>query len=343
MNGKQTLAITSRLRSAVRPSFMYILRRAAITSSALLVIFSIAAITHVKLGVQASSTATSRAGRPHALQSMMGQSAYFAYWRSDSSFDSTLVMNNASSSDLTVQPTLYNLEGAALTVAEVKLPARQHVSVKISDWISASAGGSSFQQGSLILNYMSGNAADLGALLTVTDPIHSLSFDVPDEMPMSYMSSRLEGIWWLPTQRSDYSLVVSNMANTAVSMTLSGTAEAKHGGRASSGAELGPHQTRVFSLHDLAGAGLLPAAGSRNAGGITVEHQGEPGSVLAYGMASQSDIGFSSHFPFEDPAMAMSTSLSAAHILVGAPDVAGLPNGAVFSANAILGNLSDSA
>jgi hypothetical protein len=96
---------------------------------------------------------------------IMAQSAYFGYWRNDATVGSVLVLNNATNIELTVRPTLYNSAGQALSVSPVTLAARQHVSINIADWIGASAAGTGFQEGSLILNYQSQSPADVGALL----------------------------------------------------------------------------------------------------------------------------------------------------------------------------------
>ncbi|MGH9764706.1 MAG: hypothetical protein ACREAC_28050, partial [Blastocatellia bacterium] len=177
-------------------------------------------------------------------------------------------------------------------------------------------------------------------MLTVTDAAHRLSFDVPDEMPMSYSSSKLEGMWWLPTETSRYNLVISNMSGASVPVTLSPSGKAQGAVNQPLSLTLTPHQVRVLGLADIVGSGLAPAAALGSVGGIRIIHSGQPGSVLAYGMTSEDDTGFSSRFPFVDPTMSVSNSLSATHIMIGTPDVEGLPQDSVFSATAILRNTS---
>src|SRR5262249_22901979 len=210
----------------------------------------------------------------------------------------------------------------------------------IADWIGAAPDGSGFQEGSLTLNYQSESAADVGALLTVTDTEHHFSLDVPDEMPMSYTSSKLEGMWWLPAATSEYHLVISNMGGSSSAVTLTPNSQAKGAINQPLTLTLGPHQVRVLSLGEIVGPKLGPVRGLGNVGGIRIVHSGQPGTVLAYGMVRDNEKGISSRFPFFDPTTGDSSTLSATHILVGAPDIAGLPANASFSATAILRNIS---
>jgi hypothetical protein len=115
-----------------------------------------------------------------------------------------------------VNPTLYNLAGQPLAVGPIVLPPRQQIAAKIADWLAQSGVGEDLKQGNLILNYEAPDPAYLGAQVTVTNPAASLSFDFRDEMPMSFASSVLEGMWWRPDDASTYDLVLSDIEGDSV-------------------------------------------------------------------------------------------------------------------------------
>jgi hypothetical protein len=99
---------------------------------------------------------------------------------------------------MNVNPLMYNLAGQPLVVSPIVLAPRQQITANVADWLAQSGAGPEFKQGNLVLNYEAPDAAFLGAQVTVGDPASSLSYDFRDEMPMSFKSSRLEGMWWQP-------------------------------------------------------------------------------------------------------------------------------------------------
>jgi hypothetical protein len=109
------------------------------------------------------------------------QTVFFAYWSVEAGFRSSVVLNNASVTQLTVQPTLYNLSGQPLTVSPIVLGPRQEVTANIADWLAQSGAGDSYNQGSLSLSYDAPDANYLGSQLSVVNAALSVSFDVPSE------------------------------------------------------------------------------------------------------------------------------------------------------------------
>jgi len=172
--------------------------------------------------------------------------------------------------------------------------------------------------------------------MTITDSSNKTAFDVPDEMPMNYTTSQLEGAWWLPKAGSSYSMAVSNMTDEAVPITITPSGGPKRSVKQPSTITLNAHQTQVLSLEQIAGPLEGPASGPGTAGGITITHNAMPGSIIALGMTLNDKEGFSSHLPFSDPGMAMSSTYSATHLLLGKSDLAGLPAEASFDSTAVL-------
>ncbi|MGH9897672.1 MAG: hypothetical protein ACRD4L_02310 [Pyrinomonadaceae bacterium] len=190
------------------------------------------------------SHSTSSASTTSNPAQQQAQAALFTYWSVDDGFTSTVFLNNASGIELTVRPTLYNLSGKQLVINPITLGARRQITANIADWLNQNNADDSFKQGNLILSYEAPEATYLGAQVIVTKPASSLSFDFRNEMPMSFESSRLEGIWWRPDEASRYDLVLSNMQGSSVEVKVA--VSGSHGLKdADFDITLAPHQTEV--------------------------------------------------------------------------------------------------
>lgn len=285
---------------------------------------------------------TRSAGRPAMRAAASStQMAFFAYWCQDRGFGSRVVINNASNTELSVTPTLYSLVGQPLAVTPIVLAARQEVTANVADWLAQSGAGSEFGQGSLILSYDAPDAAYLGAQVVVANPDLGLSFDFRDEMPISFKSSRLVGLWWKPDGDSSYDLIVSNMENSSVTANIGASGGQGQNQDLSFDVSLAPHESRILSLEDYK-VPFTTHPGAGKIGGISIAHTGAPGAVLACGILSKNQTGFSSHFPFEDPAEGRSQLLVGTHLLIDKPDLSGFPEHSSFTSIALLGNASDS-
>jgi hypothetical protein len=268
------------------------------------------------------------------------QMAFFAYWSVDNGFSSSVILSNASNIQLTVNPVLYNLSGKPLPVKPIFLAPGQQLAYSITDWIAENAVSDTFNQGNLILNYEAPDASNLGAQVTVTNLDSSLSFDMRNEMPMSFKSSFLEGMWWRPDEGSRYDLVLSNMKNHSASVILNFPYEKGTPADSALVIKLAPHETQVINLAEKK-IPVIGIAKAGKAGGISINHTAEPGAVLAYGMLSNKQTGFCSHFTFEDPAISKSQTLAATHLLIGEPDIDGFPEQTSFTSVALLRNTTD--
>ena len=268
------------------------------------------------------------------------QRADFPYWTVDGSFRSTLGLNNAGNTDLTVSPTVYNREGQPLALPPIVLGPQRQAIEDLGTLIAQTGKASAFKNGSLTISYQGDSYFLLGGQLVISDPLHGLSFDVRNEMIAGLKSSKLEGTWWLPDDSYDYQLVLTNTTGSPVSLSVS-----FFGNGAASDAQpqttvLSPHETRTLDLKSQA-AGAAKDANLGKFGGVSITHQGSPGAILAYGMLSKVQLGFASRFFFADPAQNASASLAAAHIMVGSPDLPGLDSRANFDTIALISNTSD--
>lgn len=183
-------------------------------------------------------------------RSVMPQMGFFGYWSEDDGFKSTVVINNASNAPLTVTPTLYSLSGEPLKVSPIDLAPRRQLTANVADWLAQGGAGEDFKQGNLVLNYEAPDAGNMGAQVTVTNPESSLSFDFRNEMPMSFESSRLEGMWWLPDGASRYDLVLSNMKDNEVMVAVHTSGGQGQSDGSLLDVALAPHQTQIINLDD---------------------------------------------------------------------------------------------
>jgi hypothetical protein len=115
--------------------------------------------------------------------------------------------------------TLFNLDGARLIVPTITLQGNTARGFELRDWVGAA--GSAFREGSLQVRY-DGKDMELGGVVKLVDAEHSLIFDEELSEPgMEFASSRLEGVWWLPSHESEMRLVVSNTTDATVTTTVS--------------------------------------------------------------------------------------------------------------------------
>jgi hypothetical protein len=273
-------------------------------------------------------------------RSIATQSLFFPYFTVKDGFNSTVGFNNASNLQLTIHPTLYNASGQSFAINPITLGARQQFMANIRDWIIESTGDVSFTKGNLSLSYEAPGPAYLGSQITITNPASSLVFDVSDEDPASYSSSRLEGLWWRPDGASQYDLIMTNTTDGSVEVETSFTGDQRLPTGESLNLTLEPHQIRALNLKDVK-LPLSTGNGEGKMGGISITHSGKPGAVLAYGMLAKSESGFSSNFAFADPAVSQSQTLAAAHLLIGRAEMERFSRNTSFTSIALLRNASD--
>jgi hypothetical protein len=188
------------------------------------------------------------------------------------------------------------------------------------------------------LDFEAPDSGYLGAQVTIRHYESSLSFDVPAEMPMSFMSSRLEGIWRRAPD-AETRIVLSNTSSSEQSGTVTLTGQRARG-TFDWDFGLKPHETRVVEISTAEVAAVSSMAGE--IGGIRIVHAGDPGSVIAFGAMAAPTRGFSSSIRFDDPAGAVTQNFAAAHLMVGQPDLPGLPPNAVFASLVALRNTAES-
>lgn len=243
------------------------------------------------------------ADKPHLLAA--------SYYSLKDNLSATLMLNNKGPKPIEVQPTLFSLGGERLDVEPVTVEGNTFRNIDLREWVAL--GGASFEEGSLQV-FHRGKDLVLGAQVYLVDANRSLSFEEKlTEFPNA-KSSRLEGIWWLPSRNSEVRLVLSNTSDAPLSVAAN-VDRASPIGKESTMFDLSPHETRVINMQrEFTGRS---GAALQKAGGISLEHFGSTGELVARAMVQEASVGYSSPVQFSDPQAAKSNELHGAGLRLG--------------------------
>src|SRR6266404_6526501 len=114
----------------------------------------------------------------------------------------------------------------------------------MSTWINAA--GLQYEEGSIqVFHY--GKDLVLGARVYLVDENPILSFDEKLVETKGFKSTQLEGLWWLPSQKGQVLLALSNNSGDAVTATVDSQGNTpQHGGQQTF--TLAAHETRLLDL-----------------------------------------------------------------------------------------------
>lgn len=235
-----------------------------------------------------------------------------SYYTVNNGLSAKLLLNNKGPRPIEVKPMLFSMGGEKYEVASVIVEGNSFQILDISGWIGAV--GPQFQEGSIQVFHL-GRDLVIGAQIYLEDDAHSLAFEEKFSEPATFHSSQLRGVWWLPSQKGKVFLALSNTSDSAVTATARADGQRpRRGGSIRVG--LAPHETRLLNVQeDLFGNG---SGAMSRLGGISVEHNGPAGAVLARSFAQESDSGYSLAVQFTDPQGAKSSAYQGAGLRLGA-------------------------
>src|SRR5690606_38452827 len=207
----------------------------------------------------------------------------------------TLMLNNKGPVPILATPRFYSLAGERLTLAPITVPGASYIDVDLHQLLAEA--GEQFREGSVKVIYQ-GIETQLGAQIRLVDQQSSLIWAEQFVYPSKLTSSKLEGVWWLPSSDANAKFVITNTTYSTVSVTVKvdGTSPQQ-----SSPVTilLNPSESRVLNIFsDLIGD---PNGTLSTRGGISVTHTGQPGAVIARMLVGQPSTGFSSSVQFIDP------------------------------------------
>jgi len=222
---------------------------------------------------------------------------------------------------------LFNLAGDRLDAPPVTLLGTTAYEFDLREW--AEAGGVSFHEGSLQVHYI-GMPMELAGVVKLVDAERSLIFDEELTEPVTGSgSSRLEGVWWLRSRKSELHIAVSNTTERVITATITAIgghldAEEKGDGRDGQDEEQTQPQTMVLAAHEtrvLDVRTILSRTGEGKSipriGGISIAHTGPNGGVLARSFIQEPATGFSNSVEFHDPQTAKTWQLNGAGLRIG--------------------------
>lgn len=234
-----------------------------------------------------------------------------SYYTVKGNLSSKLLLNNKGPRPLEARPTLFSMSGERFEAPPVTIDPESFRMMDIRDWVQVA--GPQFKQGSVEVFHL-GRDLVLGSQIYILDEEHSLSFDEKLGEVSAFKSTRLEGVWWQPTHAGDVQLALSNTTNAPVTVTVkaSGHTPERTGYEV---VQLASRQTRLLDvqedlMHHEHGA-------MSKFGGISVEHSGPIGAVLARGMVLNPETGYSLAIQFSDPAAAKSTNVQGVGLRLG--------------------------
>ncbi len=232
------------------------------------------------------------------------------YYNLTGGWESTVMLSNQAPTQAEVGITLFSLDGQQLNIPPVSLGPRTANVFDLKQW----AVGDPFLKGSLQIRY-DGQERQVAGVVKVIHAKRSLIYDEQLTEPQDYFkSSRLEGAWWLPSEKAEMFVVASNTSDAALSteITIYGSKQKQLGSNRFS---LAAHETRIINAKE------LTEKGSKNVpeiGGVTITHTGAPGTVFAVALIQDPSAGFSSIAEFRDPQASVSSRLDGAGLRIGA-------------------------
>jgi hypothetical protein len=248
-----------------------------------------------------------------------------AYFSQSGGLQATLGVQNNTLASKDVTFTIFNRNGEALHLGVIPI----EPGVRAFNLVDLTKGAKRFESGNIELEF-EGQPGEVRCQAGVLWPEKRISFESRASTPNDFRSAELNGIAWLPDRGSEATVAVTNASDHRVIVSFST-------GEQSRQIILTPRATHVVRLRE----GL---SYERESGAVLVrlQHDGEPGAVIATGFVVNPEKGYSTTFGFVDPKSIMTNRLAGAHVWFGYPDSKeGFPQDTKFRAPLILANVGD--
>ncbi len=263
------------------------------------------------------------------LPGSVSRSIFSPYYTVEPGWLTVLGLNNSTRVPITVSPTIYSLDGVGVPMSPVRLEPHEMKEIHLADWVAPL--GDNYLKGSVRLEYV-GVPFGLRSVITATDEQNSLALNIPLRARGEFKSSQLEAVWWVPNDDARLAVAVVNTTDHAVNASVIISRPEGHELKRHP-LPLAAHQTRFVNLRQLV------AREDALSGGISIQHDGLPGAILAEGFVLDRDAGFSLNLPFQDPATFGDSKLEGAGVMIGLSNDSGQP-AVQFSGRLLLRNVS---
>jgi hypothetical protein len=151
---------------------------------------------------------------------------------------------------------------------------------------------------------------ELGGAVRMINARKSLILDEELSEPgMDFASTKLEGVWWLPSRKAELRLALTNVTNSPLATTVTVDQYLPKI------VTLGSHETRIINLSK--GEGDFDGSSLNKVGGISISHSGHNGALLARGFVTDANLGYSQVIELKDPGVAKSSVLNGAGLRLG--------------------------
>ena len=156
------------------------------------------------------------------------------------------------------------------------------------------------------LRYTGGSGGQISAKVSASNPGRRYSYTVPAiNAPFEFANTRISALAWLPDKKATLTVFLTNLSDSRIEASL----QARSGQllAAQRKAVLQPGHSRRLRFSNL----------QPGAVGLTLEHDGQPGDLIAAGLALDEDSGFSKPVAFSDPNWSQSQRIVVSQVLLG--------------------------
>ncbi len=234
-----------------------------------------------------------------------------AYYSLKNGQDTILMFNNKGPQPLVVSPAFFSLSGDRLDIPALTIPAKSYQEFDLRVLLANNL--PQYREGSLQMSHQGGRL-QLGAQFKILK--QGMLFDEQFIQPATrFPSTRLESVWYLPSSQAETKFILSNTTASSVTATVAVNGTSLRQNQPAI-IQLNAHETRVLDiLQDLVGqqnGGTL-----KKDGGISINHTGAAGAIMARILISEPSTGFSSVVNFTDPTTPLSSKMNGGGLRIG--------------------------
>jgi hypothetical protein len=221
-----------------------------------------------------------------------------------------------------------------VTISEIKIDSAQTFSVDVEEAFRQHLMPQS-PEGNALIEFLAEAPGAINAFAQIVNPSNSLAFSFPFQRSISEAENKLEGVVWFNDRETDAFVSIYNTSGQRVSATpilVIGRQPVRL-----AQVNLKEFEARTIKIPPMNGK----FDGYPISAGITVEHDGPPGAVLAQGWATNVDRGFSTGFSFTSTKCDCEPGEKRHLYGTGVPiGVSAMMQGAIFNPLLILRNTS---